>query len=320
MKKGLLIIASLIVSFSISAQLVQENWIVADSTESVAYVEIAPSKGFKSGGEDNYGYDYAGWSGRNVISWTGDALKIVNTGANGDNWDGVEVYAFDWNGTDGDHKFTKAIDGTDNATFNWAVGYTVDMTNDDNKVVEFSYKAEDDLMLRVDLKDLNGKVTNHLQIEFNLEASTAWTSVKLSWGDDDFADYSTDAMIDKYSPNLWGRDVTARGDEEWDLDASKIAGIIFLVDPGPASNHTLVKTIEIKDIVLGCKSCVSNAEVVAEATVEVIGGVVYSAGTISVLNVLGQEVASAEGELSIAELPAGVYVIVTEEGVAKIVK
>ncbi len=53
---------------------------------------------------------------------------------------------------------------------------------------------------------------------------------------------------------------------------------------------------------------------------ELVNGVVYSAGKIVVLDMLGQKVKSAKEQLDINDLPAGIYFIQAEEGTAKIVK
>lgn len=54
--------------------------------------------------------------------------------------------------------------------------------------------------------------------------------------------------------------------------------------------------------------------------VQIANGVVYSAGKIAVYNLAGAKVAEANGELNMAALQAGVYVIQTAEGTAKYVK
>lgn len=57
-----------------------------------------------------------------------------------------------------------------------------------------------------------------------------------------------------------------------------------------------------------------------EKNVQISGGIVYSAGLISVYNVAGQKVAESILEYNLASLPQGVYIIKTAEGIVKMLK
>ncbi|MBR6265325.1 MAG: T9SS type A sorting domain-containing protein [Bacteroidales bacterium] len=83
----------------------------------------------------------------------------------------------------------------------------------------------------------------------------------------------------------------------------------------------------IKDLTVGNTITRNNTteftaiqSVEANSAVEITNGVVYSAGAITVFDVLGHKVKSGKEELSIKDLPAGFYFIQTAEGTTKFVK
>ena len=85
--------------------------------------------------------------------------------------------------------------------------------------------------------------------------------------------------------------------------------------------------IYIKDLTVGNLLTRDNAteftaiqSVEANSAVDITHGVVYSAGAITVFDVLGHKVKSGKEELSIKDLPAGFYFIQTAEGTTKFVK
>ena len=82
--------------------------------------------------------------------------------------------------------------------------------------------------------------------------------------------------------------------------------------------------IYIKDLTVGnpenAEEFTAIQSVEANSAVEITNGVVYSAGAITVFDVLGHKVKSGKEELSIKDLPAGFYFIQTAEGTTKFVK
>ena len=88
-----------------------------------------------------------------------------------------------------------------------------------------------------------------------------------------------------------------------------------------------VSDIYIKDLTVGNLITRDNATeftaiptVDAKSEIEISNGVVYSAGSIVVFDILGQKVKSGKEELNISDLPSGFYFIQTAEGTTKFVK
>ncbi|MCQ2604942.1 MAG: hypothetical protein MJ204_00170 [Bacteroidales bacterium] len=78
--------------------------------------------------------------------------------------------------------------------------------------------------------------------------------------------------------------------------------------------------LKLKAVYLTYESDEETAVAEVSKNVQIANGVVYSAGKIAVYNLAGAKVAEANGELNMAALQAGVYVIQTAEGTAKYVK
>lgn len=84
----------------------------------------------------------------------------------------------------------------------------------------------------------------------------------------------------------------------------------------------------IKDLTVGnaTKNQAENFQnqeaisVVEGNALEIVDGIVYSEGRIEVLDILGKTVKAGKEELSIKDLPAGIYFIKAAEGTARFIK
>ncbi|MBR4115497.1 MAG: T9SS type A sorting domain-containing protein [Bacteroidales bacterium] len=101
---------------------------------------------------------------------------------------------------------------------------------------------------------------------------------------------------------------------------AKIVTALFAESADFASQVMLDMTELVVDVTDKAKYYVLDVEEVAAADFAIEGGMVYSAGQITVYNVAGQVVATASQEFNVNTLVAGVYFIVAEEGTIKFVK
>lgn len=336
MKKGLLTIAAgLLISASVSAQM---TWGIDDSTTVVnSLTGFIPANGFDSDPLVKNVDD--GWASQYTHSWTGannDIIKIVFTQNQSPQYDAVAFNTIQWNSESGSQfKFTKNSSGVDTAHA-VAYGQAVDFTAAGNASVSFDYQTSAAFYLRVDMGDNAGKTTNTQGLGLDLLATAAlditdeakWQTLTFSWDGDNAATKFVDGMSDSYSPKWW--DVPAAG-QPADLEKSRIIKMAMTFNDGAhGSNVAPVSTTDfyLRNLVWGTAPSPAtfalwsktNISSISGAELKVVDGVIYSAGTISVSSVSGQKLASAQGQLSIDALPAGVLIITTAEGTAKIVK
>lgn len=336
MKKGLLSIAAgLLISFGVSAQYVDANWQVLDNTTSVTGMKgLVPSNGYDGLVSGTLTYAGAPY----VIAWEGDVLAVTFTNPAGANWADFGFITTPWTGGTGKY-FTTTTDGTAQAS-DIAQGFSIDMTDDANKTLSFKVQADAPVNIRVDLGDIQGKLSNGAspKADFaatvggvNTSEATKWTPLTFSWAGDLTAFANATKITDMYSGAWWGVDNTGLGKgTEIPLDATKIVKVAMTLDDGPDADHTAtnaadgaIKKIYIKDLTIGDASTTwvyVGLESISGAELKVVDGVVYSAGTITVSSVSGQVIATAQGQLNIDALPAGVLIITAAEGTAKIVK
>jgi hypothetical protein len=110
------------------------------------------------------------------------------------------------------------------------------------------------------------------------------------------------------------------------MDTAHIVALSLTIDDAADGAPGEEKVLWIKNVQIGAAASPTEyspwvgIKTVEGAELEVNEGVVSSEGTITVMTVTGQVVATAEGQLDLSTVPAGVYVIVTPEGTAKIVK
>lgn len=340
MKKGLLsITAGLLISLCASAQYDAALWTVQDSTENVqSLTGLNPSHGFDgTGGAITLaGSCYA-------KSWVGDALKIdfTNTAdlvANGQ-WSDFSFGFIQWEqitGSNG-YKFMKDTTGADRVN-DIARAWTVDFSDPANATVTLKVQASAALILRADVGDIAGKSSNGASPRLPVAATAGgcdpadaakWAEISYSWGGDATASMAVDIMQDWYSGDWWTVRNVSFKDAHNSLDSSKIAKFALTIDDG-TTGTVGTKTLYVKDVVIGAAASPSQYAIwvapgtditpISGAELKVVDGVIYSAGTITVSNAIGQVISSVQGQLSIASLPAGVYTISAAEGTAKIVK
>lgn len=233
-------------------------------------------------------------------------------------------------------------------------GYTVDFSNPTNAYLSFDYELEASeaaVSVQFDLIDILGRRANSsAQRPLSRAVGTISTGsgkITVTW-DPDAADYDITAAAEtdedgqiypelsedgklelfcKYSPDYHGIGNPAegldplenRGDAE--IAVERICGVAIAIYPDE-SQSTNTATLKISNIKLGAGAVLtpSGFKTAEGAELEVIGGVVYSAGKIVVTSITGQVVAIANGEFDTKSLKAGVYLIKAAEGTAKIVK
>ena len=330
MKKGLLSIAAgLLISFGVSAQYVDANWQVQDNTTSVTGITgLCPSTGY-DGTETGTLSFKAGTC--YATAWDGDVFAVTFTNPVGDNWSDFGFITTPWTGGTSKY-FTTTTAGVAQAS-DIAQGFSVNMTDDANKAVSFKVQADAPLNLRVDLGDIQGKLSNGASPKASVVATTGgvnvtdaakWTTLTYSWAGDATATANVAAMSDMYSGAWWGVDNTGIKDADNPLNVAKIVKVSMTIDDGAQGTDAEVKHLYVKDLTIGGGTITPFAyvglESVSGAELKVIDGVIYSAGTITVASVSGQVIATAQGQLNIDALPAGVLIITAAEGTAKIVK
>ena len=338
MKKSLLLFgAGLIISAGVFAQYDPENWLVDDQTQNVTALTGLTKT-------NDYDTELSGQvittTAPYTYSWeTDEVVKISFTHPGGDNWNDFGFFTVQWEGDAAASKFMKDLNG-DDQDYQTARGYTIDFTDPENRLISLDVQASADLNLRLDLKDIAGKTSNGASPNHHVAATTGgvditdaakWTTLNYSWGGDILgeviatANASVDIMEDWYSDDWWTVNNEGIKDLENPLSPTQIIGFVLTIDDADKGNKDDQKDLYIKNIVFGNSDAPTsyspwvNIETVEGNQLEVVNGVVYSA-TISVVNVIGQVIATAQGQLDISTLPAGVYSIVTAEGTAKIVK
>ncbi|OQA95871.1 MAG: hypothetical protein BWY22_01980 [Bacteroidetes bacterium ADurb.Bin217] len=337
MKKILLTIATGVLFGSMTmAQYDPTLWVVLDETEQVtALTGLTQANGIQEGGAAAY-----------TKTWNGDVLEVnfVFAAGNGKNYNDFSLQFCKWKGGGVDGAmtgkyFTKDTSGVDQAS-DIAIGYTVDMTEEANRYVTMEVQASDALTLRLDLGDIAGKLSNASSPIASIAQTTdntVWTPVTFSWNDDSEglgADANATEIADQYTGDWWNigstNDYDARkcsylrggANTKVAMDVDKIVKLALTID-----NETELatdKTLKIRNIKVGTGTAVvmdmTDIETISGAALEVVDGVIYSGGAITVTNVAGQVVKVADKTLEISSLPAGVLVITAAEGTAKIVK
>lgn len=235
-----------------------------------------------------------------------------------------------------------------------AKGYSIDFSDPANRIVSFKYQAQSEVSinLRVDICDIKGRKTTKEGLirpdalektsNIKLNDENAWQEFVIIYSDEN--DPKAYEELEEYFDNTYFygtcSGVLADGNNSWFngiafptepgfniyLDDKRITGLeIYINDESDTKGQ--VCDIYIKDLTVGNLITRDNATeftaiptVDANSTVEITNGVVYSAGAITVFDVLGHKVKSGKEELSIKDLPAGFYFIQTAEGTTKFVK
>jgi len=336
MKKGLLSIAAgLLISLGASAQYDADLWLVDDQTTNVLSITgITEANGFD--GEVSGPTITTGYGDTYAYSWVGDALKIDFTNTQSPNqWADFGFTLIQWEGNTGVEFMKDSVKADQDHDV--ARGWTVDFTDEANREVTFKVQADAELELRADLGDIAGKVSNNASPAVTVAATVGgvdvtdaakWTTLTYSWGDNGEADASVAVMEDAYSGAWWDISYSTFTwkDAINPLSPTQIARFMLTIDQGATGAVDDAKTLYVKDLQIGAAANPTiyepfvNITTVEGGVLEVVDGVVYSEGTITVTGITGQVVLTAEGSLSISALPAGAYVITAAEGSAKIVK
>ena len=329
-------------------------WDVDDQTKNVkALVGLTPKNGMKvaEGSISNNAY---------TITTEGDIFKILYEKTTNyekfglswmewaypaecasDNWQLVNPITGEaW--ADGCHRTAK--------------GYSIDFSDPANRMISFKYQAPGtgSLNLRVDLWDIKGRKTTKegYICTDDMERNSNYTpNDEKSWHDFAilYADFESDtegalSELDDYADGYFYATLNnggklADGNNTWwngiqfddqptfplYLDPSRIIGMEVYINCDQTTKQSY--EIYIKDLVVGNTLTRHDEEeftaiptISGNAEVEIVDGVVYSEGRIVVFDILGQVVKSAKSELSVKELPTGVYFIQTAEGTVKFVK
>lgn len=339
MKKVLLSMsAALLLGSGVFAQDLA-NFVTENATTQVeALVGLIPANDFDT--DPARGNLNQGWSGCYTITWDGannDVMKVTFAKKDHPNYDDFALTFSEWLASAdpvSDYKFTKNLSGEDTAHAK-AVNLSVDFTEEANRDVSFKVQADNKIWLRVNIGDVNGRSVNYpTACGFEVAATTGgvdiadaakWTSVRCNWAADATATSAVDGATDTYSPKWHGVGNPFNGTAT-DLDLSAITKISFAITDDKDDYEIDNAVLYIRDIKIGASATTTtyapyvNLETVSGAALEVVDGVIYSAGAITVTNVAGQVVKVADKTLEISSLPAGVLVITAAEGTAKIVK
>jgi len=208
------------------------------------------------------------------VSFTDGVMSIAKTLKSSDaNWASIDLQLGDWKGGSGEkfvHLAEKAGKNVDTLT-----GMFVDMSIDDQIVMNFTVRTDADCQLRVDLVDANGRQGNgkapsdyQNSQKIDLKSEDAWVEVELTW---------SAPLFDYYSENFWGATTginnahdplwiwkdkeneltdTLRIKKESGIPVSMqtISKIMLIIDDGGITDPGVagdVKTVEIKDMSLG---------------------------------------------------------------------
>lgn len=238
-----------------------------------------------------------------------------------------------------------------------AKGYSIDFSDPANRIVSFKYQAKSDapISLRIDLWDIKGRKTTTKGLictdglekvsNFKLNDENAWNDFVIIYSDENdpktyeeleeyflntyFYGTCEGELADGCNNNSWWNGINFGSNTpsfELKLDPSRIIGLEIYINCDVTTKGQS-SDIYIKDLTVGNLLTRDNAteftaiqSVEANSAVEITNGVVYSAGAITVFDVLGHKVKSGKEELSIKDLPAGFYFIQTAEGTTKFVK
>ncbi|MFW5851668.1 MAG: T9SS type A sorting domain-containing protein, partial [Bacteroidota bacterium] len=181
-----------------------------------------------------------------------------------------------------------------------------------------------------------GKLSNDASPKITIPGGEDYVTITYSWGGNSLADAAVDKIIDTYTGSWWGVELMYSDDANPELrggsnnpvpmDTAHIVALSLTIDDAGDGAPDEEKVLWIKDVQIGAADSPTvyeawvGFETVDGSELEVVDGVVFSEGTITVMTVTGQVVATADGELDLSSVPAGVYVIVTPEGTAKLVK
>jgi len=375
MKKGLMIFASLCVSFGVSAQIgeipadywekFEQNyeqydawWNVDDQTQNVKALKgLTPENGMKVTEGDKYGYtvttegDVFNVHYEKTKQWQKFALSWMYwtySACESDNWQLVNpITGEQW------------ADGKD--CHRTAKGYSIDFSEPTNRMISFKYQAVSSLIMdiRVDLWDIKGrKTTRSGSYKFTADRSATYApSVPQQWNEVCilFASNDDEGVEEELGDDIWEGLIQnekyigplSDGNNSWFngvqmpseapeslkllLDSSRIIGVEIYINDEKAPSSMADENIYdlyIKDLTVGNATKYQaedfqNQEaisVVEGNALEIVDGVVYSEGRIEVLDILGKTVKAGKEELSIKDLPAGIYFIKAAEGTARFIK
>ena len=235
-----------------------------------------------------------------------------------------------------------------------AKGYSIDFSDPANRIVSFKYQANGDasINLRVDLVDIKGRKTTKEgyiiadELEktstIKLNDENAWQEFMILYSDQDNENvveelekyFDKDAFYGTCSGaladgnNTWYNGISFTNQPTFPLylDPSRIIGLELYINCDVTTKGQ-TSDLYIKDLTVGNLLTRDNAteftaiqSVEENSSVEIVNSVIYSAGAITVFDILGQKVKSGKEELSIKDLPSGFYFIQTAEGTAKFVK
>lgn len=253
------IVSTLCICFSIyivNAQYDPTIWQVADSTVNVQSITgLVPSNHY----DETIPMLYVG-SSDYELTWINDILQVDFLNPVGEGWADFGFLFWYPEGTSTNY-FTKNINGVDQE---YAIikGYSIDFTQPSNRTVSFKYQSDKNFNLRIDLKDIAGKMTNASYPEMNLDlVSTSttvdlnneslWKTVTYSWGGDINADIYTNNLGDMFSGAWLGVSTSGKRDEINLIDSTSITGISFFIDDANKGIDGEQKTIYIKDLQIG---------------------------------------------------------------------
>ncbi|MDR2963548.1 MAG: hypothetical protein LBU90_07980 [Bacteroidales bacterium] len=335
-----------------------DNFSVLDASESVATIQITDALDgfdFSQGSWQGNIYGGSSFSG-STLTLQYDGSKF-NAGVT-DNWSGVSTQFIGWSdeaGEDGTgpvmiDKFYSTQEGqTGDAVYSEKPmvvrGTSVDLSNPSNAYMEFDYTLtsnQGQVVFQLDLRDILGRVANTNEtdkisrIVGSLTPTSTPVHAIITW-DPDASDYDLTVptsedfpattvvdnklvLTDSYSPKFF--DVT----NPWEsvnagatMRSDRIIGFDIALFPDK-TGLTATATMVMTNIKLGGKPASSAIKTVNGAELQVVNGVVYSAGQIVVTSITGQVVAVANASFDTNTLKGGVYVIKAAEGSAKIVK
>lgn len=266
MKKILLFLVSVFIIVNAQAQYNPAIWQVLDETTNVpAITGLNPSNGYVR--DDMAKSKHENANNAYVITWEGDVLKVNFTNPVGSNWADFEFSTIQWVG--GTQKmFTKTTDGISQIS-DVAKGYTVNFSNPSNRIITFKAQADLPMNIRIDLIDINGKISNGASPKYNIPATAGgvntndnskWVTYSFSWGGDATASANVSNATDMYSGVWWDVNNYGLKDAENPLDLSKIVAFAITIDDGEQGLDAEIKNIYIKDVTLGTGTPIQYVE------------------------------------------------------------
>ncbi|MCL2327354.1 MAG: hypothetical protein FWC39_02445 [Bacteroidetes bacterium] len=227
-------------------------------------------------------------------------------------------------------------------------GKTVDFSDPRKAYIMFEYKLTASLPvvdIQFDLIDVLDRRANaneplsdndsHVsRVTGAISPATEWTSFIAAW-DPEPIDYDVTTplpadlnggklvLFDRYSPEWHGKaSFPIQGPNDRELAVNRLCGVAvaLMPDASKAELAGVTATLVVKNFRMGETPVVDGFKTVKGDELQVVNGVVFSAGQIVVTSITGQVVAVANGQFDTKTLKGGVYVIKAAEGTAKIVK